>query len=102
MTPRFLYPFVFGSFLLLCALWLIPRAWYIRALALDSEMRANVPAHMRSISDAHGWPLSDISLLEIQPKFIRILHRTHMRGPDPKECFVVRFGSTVLHECPTL
>ncbi len=100
MTPRFLYPLVFGIFLLLGATLLVPQAWQIRSLALDREIRSQVRSHIQQIADAHGWLLSDIALLEIQPKFIRILHRAHMRGRDPEECFIVRFGSSILHECP--
>ena len=80
-------------------LMLIPRAWDLRLLVLDANLRHKVPQEIRRIADEHGWILSDIDLQTIEKDRMTFVYRQHHRGEDPTECFTALFGTSQLLPC---
>ena len=90
-------PQILFGLLILCALIaFVPRIWNLRLMYIDPDIRAKVEARLRQEDQ---WPLSDITLLEVHEDWIKIRHRSHIRGDDPSACYVVRYTSPVLHQC---
>lgn len=78
---------------------LLPRAWALRSLALDSSVRGTASSTLRLMTDREGWLLSDITITRVAEHFLRFLHREHQRGEDPSTCFILRFEPLILIPC---
>ncbi len=62
----------------------------IRRLYVSSSMRSAVAVQLRDVARAKGWLLSDIDLEKVGPDgSIDLVHRRHVRGPDPAECWTI-------------
>ncbi|MDO8648468.1 MAG: hypothetical protein Q7R81_01665 [Candidatus Peregrinibacteria bacterium] len=90
---------VFGCVvLLLCALY-IPRVWALRLLYLDSTVRMHVQRELTEVATEEGWLVSDIIVRSVSEDAVMILHRGHIRGRDPRACFVLPFRSELKRPC---
>lgn len=78
---------------------LLPRAWALHSLYLDREERGHIRGTMQAVANEQGWLLSDMQLIRISDDRIRIIHREHVRGRDPEECFDALFASPELLPC---
>lgn len=79
--------------------FLVPRAWSLRLLYLNHEVRDHVRESMQQFSEEQGWVLSDISVQEVQHDGFRLLYREHHRGVDSARCFTYVFHSSDLRPC---
>ncbi|MBI2117271.1 polyprenol monophosphomannose synthase [Candidatus Peregrinibacteria bacterium] len=78
---------------------LLPRAWSLRLLYLDRAVRLEVQSSLLRFREERGWLLSDVELREVRRDGFRFLHRQHLRGEDPVECFTYTFADRALHHC---
>jgi len=78
---------------------LVPRVWSLRLLYLDRAVRLEVQSSMLRFREEQGWLLSDVQLLEVHRDGFRFLHRQHLRGEDPVECFTYTFTDRSLRVC---
>ncbi|MBI2523744.1 polyprenol monophosphomannose synthase [Candidatus Peregrinibacteria bacterium] len=78
---------------------LVPRAWSLRFLYLDRAVRLEVQSSLLRFREERGWLLSDVELREVRRDGFRFLHRQHLRGADPVECFTYFFTDRVLRSC---
>jgi dolichol-phosphate mannosyltransferase len=89
-------------FLAVCAVLVVlflARLWPIRLLYLDPQVRQKTEQVMRRLADEQGWNLSDLSLQSLTASDAVIIHRAHVRGPDPQECMQITFDSFARHPC---
>ncbi|MEI8229883.1 MAG: polyprenol monophosphomannose synthase [Candidatus Peregrinibacteria bacterium] len=77
----------------------VPRAWAIRSLYSDYEIRMNAQENLQSIARERGWLLSDISIESIQGNTLRLEHQLHRREASTSECFMVNLPSAVVLPC---
>ncbi len=83
-------PSLFGLITLLLALALLPRAWSLRFLYTDAQLRANVKTALETVAQREGWLLSDISLVSVTPQTLSIIHQDHLRTAQPRErCTII-------------
>lgn len=83
-------PRAFAATVAVLAVAFSVRAWPLRALYLDSSLRAAVSSQVRDLAAAKGWPVSDLSVDSIAADgTLRLTHRVHGRGVDPEECIVL-------------
>jgi hypothetical protein len=96
--PR-VYQIVFwiacAAIFIVCA-W---RLWDLRLLYANATYRSYIQNGMTSISDARGWPLSDISIRAVYDDRVRLIHRVHRKGPDDTDCLDAIFESDALPPC---
>lgn len=78
---------------------LVPRVWSLRFLYLDRTVRSNVQSAMTQFREERGWLLSDVQLLEVDRSGLRFLHRQHLRGEDPVECYEYFFSEKSIRLC---
>jgi dolichol-phosphate mannosyltransferase len=93
---------VWGLFWLLCLLMFIALLFMlspIRSLYLDAAVRAQVMHVLQEASVSEGWLLSDITVDEVRPGYLRVGHREHMRGDDAFHCHVFRLPSAQPEPC---
>jgi len=83
--------FVFLS--LFVAVWIGTRLWSLRLLYANPAMQLAVQDEFQRLSAEEGWLLSDLTIAQLTEERMRIIHREHRRGPDPRRCFVVQFRS---------
>lgn len=95
---RWLWP-LFWLLCVVIAVVLLPRAWALRSLYLDRELRGHVRGTIEAVAREQGWLLSDMELRSVSDDRIRIVHRQHVRGADPKECVDALFASPELLPC---
>jgi hypothetical protein len=89
----------FLLFLIVCALALAPRIWFLRMLYLDGSIRMAAERRLQEAVDREGWLLSDVSIRGVTPQAVTFIHREHLRGEDPETCHVLRLSDTTLHPC---
>ena len=64
------------------------RAWQLRYLYLDQQVREEIQQSLQDLSADEGWLLSDLSVVEANCDYqIKVLHREHKKGRDTTECF---------------
>lgn len=78
---------------------LVPRVWSLRLLYLDRAVREDVQSSLLRFREDQGWLLSDVQLLEVHREGFRFLHRQHVRGEDPVECYLYSFTDHTLRPC---
>ncbi len=89
-------------FIILCitlGLLLLSRAWPLRALYLDADVRSRVKAELQAVADRHGWLLSDLSVRSVTAEEMQVIRRAHGRGADPEVCLRVRFADSSILPC---
>jgi len=80
----------FKSYIALLAIvvvLLVPRAWDLRLLYIDADVRSKVEVLLREESERNGWVLSDLSIVSLTTTTARLCYREHRRGEDPISCF---------------
>ncbi len=90
------------AFLLLVALVSLcfaPRLWAIRTLYLDASARAAAASALPAAADREGWLVSDLEVIAADASSLTVLHRRHLRGPDPVTCHVLRLSDAALLPC---
>lgn len=92
-TP--LFAFISAVIAIVC-LW---RLWDLRLLYLNATYRSYVQQGMTSLSDARGWPLSDLSVRAVYGDKVRLIHRVHRKGPDSADCLELPFESDAILPC---
>lgn len=92
-TPLFIL--VAACVAMLC-LW---RIWDIHLLYTNATIRGYVRLGITSLSDARGWPLSDLSVDAVYPTKVRLIHRVHRTGPDEITCLELPFESDAVLPC---
>jgi dolichol-phosphate mannosyltransferase len=65
------------------------RAWNLRLLVLDPQVRERTRQAFRSLSQTEGWLLSDLSLRRVEPTRLEILYRPHDRLHTSAKCILV-------------
>lgn len=75
------------------------RLWDLHLLYTNATLRGYILQGMTSLSDARGWPLSDMELRAVYPDRFRIIHRVHRKGPDETECLDGIFESDAFPPC---
>lgn len=90
---------LFIAVLLLVGLVMLPRLWSLRLLYIERDVRVRTQERIEEIVEEQGWLLSDISLTHVTRESIQILHRSHIRGSDPEECFLLSIDSSTLTPC---
>lgn len=78
---------------------LIPRAWSLQVLYMDSDVRHDVQESLHSLSEERGWILSNLSVQEVWYKGFRFIHREHHRGKDVADCYTYTFSSSSVRSC---
>lgn len=78
---------------------LFPRAWALRLLYTNAAVRAQVREGVERLATERGWLRSDISFRSVRRTGFSFLHRQHVRGRDPIECFTYSFSNHVLRGC---
>jgi dolichol-phosphate mannosyltransferase len=86
--PRFFVRNWFLMILTVTTIFLIPRAWSLRMM-ISKDTRAQILTAVEIVALDEGWLLSNISLRNITKEHIRIVHRSHRRGEDSKECLII-------------
>lgn len=79
----------FVGILVLLSLAFLPRAWALRSLYVDREVRRATQAALTQVADQQGWLLSDLAVIEVTVEQARVIHRHHHRGEDPERCYVI-------------
>lgn len=82
---------LFWGAILLVLLLTLPRAWALRPLYLDAQVRTQTEQSLRFLADTHGWLLSDLAVQRVERDSMTVLHRSHHRGPDEQECLLLFF-----------
>ncbi len=80
----------------LLILVLVPRAFLLRTLFLNTSVRSTVSTALREIADHQGWLLSDITLLSVTPDTVTLTHRPHLRVPTPTTFCTMTLSTTSL------
>lgn len=75
------------------------RAWHLRFLTIDSAVRLRTQSALQRVASERGWLLSDLDVDSVTPFSARVIHREHLRGKDPVECFILRFQPLTLIPC---
>jgi hypothetical protein len=75
------------------------RLWDLRLLYTNATLRGYVQQGMTSLSDARGWPLSDLSIRAVYDDKVRLIHRVHRKGPDEITCLDLPFESDAVLPC---
>lgn len=99
LLRRFRWSFLFLAVCIALLFLLFPRAWELRLLYADAAVRAQVREGVEKLAAERGWLRSDISFRSVQRTGFTFLHRQHMRGRDPVECFTHSFSDRVLRTC---
>ncbi len=89
-------------FLLLTALilgYFLPRAFALSPLYLSSAVRSDAMHAITTVADREGWMRSDIELMSVDGKGMRIVHRRHGLSAVQPECFDVSFDVLQLVPC---
>lgn len=83
-------PRIFTVIVLVLAAMFLARAWSLRYLYFDASLRSAVASQLQSVAVAKGWLVSDIRIdaLSVDGS-MRLTHRSHMRGTDPEECWLL-------------
>lgn len=89
--------FIFVSAVL--AIFFLWRLRDLRLLYTNATYRSYVRQGMTSLSDARGWPLSDLSIRAVYDDRVRLIHRVHRKGPDATECLELPFESDAILPC---
>ncbi len=90
-----LFVVISGIITIVC-LW---RLWDLRLLYTNATYRSYVHQGMTSLSDARGWPLSDLSVRAVYSDRVRLIHRVHRKGPDAVDCLDLPFESDAVLPC---
>ncbi len=94
---RWLLPIAAVSLVLLFLLF--SRAWALRFLYFNRAVRSEAQSTLLRFREERGWLLSDVLLREVHRDGFRFLHRQHLRGKDPVECFTYTFIDRTLRPC---
>lgn len=95
---RIQWPLFWGAcFVTLIALCM--RVWPLRMMYLNPVVRHNVETTLRRVSDQNGWLLSDLSVRSVTGNSVTVIHRAHVRGEDPSECFVLPYDDSPVQPC---
>lgn len=65
------------------------RAWDLRLLFLDAQVRDRTKMALESLSDTEGWLLSDLSLRKVSATSLEVLYRPHGRVAIAGQCIRV-------------
>lgn len=90
---------LFALVCVLIAIVLLVRIRPIRLLYTDAAVRADAERAIRHTAEAEGWILSDLSIRELTARRVVLVHRLHLRGPDPEECIAVDLASLAYRRC---
>ncbi|OGJ55128.1 hypothetical protein A3D11_03600 [Candidatus Peribacteria bacterium RIFCSPHIGHO2_02_FULL_49_16] len=82
---------VFVCFSAILVLLLGVRAWNLRFLYLDADLRQQVRLSVESLTKEQGWLMSDILFQEVYKSGFRVLHRRHGRGEDAIQCYELSY-----------
>lgn len=83
-----------SAFIALCL-----RVWPLRMMYLNPVVRHNVETTLHRVSDQNGWLLSDLSVRSVAGNNVTVIHRAHVRGEDPSECFVLPYDDSPVQPC---
>lgn len=78
---------------------LVVRAWPLRPLYMDSELRSRVSVLVQATAKREGWLLSGVSIDRVSDKAVRLRYRSYLRGEDPVRCHDLHLESGTLHPC---
>ena len=65
------------------------RAWNLRLLVLDTEVRERTKMAFESLSETEGWLISDLSLRSVSATSLTMIYRPHGLGDVPAKCIRV-------------
>lgn len=99
LLRRFRWSFLFIAVCVALLFLLFPRAWALRLLYTSAVVRAQVREGVERLAAERGWLRSDISFRSVRRTGFSFLHRQHVRGRDPVECFIYSFSDRVLRVC---
>lgn len=79
---------LFFWLLIACSfVFLVPRAWALRLLILDPQVRAQATTALQEIATREGWLLSDITLRSVASDHLGLLYAPHRRtSATPRPC----------------
>jgi len=83
-------------------IFLSVRAWHLRLLVLDPQVRDRTRAAMQSLSDTEGWLISDLSLRRVESTRIELIHHPHGRSNVSARCIRVGFEYFAWSPCDAL
>jgi dolichol-phosphate mannosyltransferase len=96
-------PFLFAIVTIVVALVLLPRALALRLLYTDASLRARAQSTLENVALHEGWLLSDIELLSVSSGSLSIVHRDHVRTPQPSlRCTIALQTSRLTCDAPSL
>jgi len=65
------------------------RAWNLRLLVLNPQVRERAKLAFESLSDTEGWLISDLSLRAMSQTHLEMIYHPHGRAPSPAKCIRV-------------
>ncbi len=85
--------------LIITALPFAARAFALSPMFFDPSFAQVVEERVREVADREGWLLSDMELRRVGRESVTLLHRQHIRGPDPTACFMLSLADGALTPC---
>ncbi len=73
--------------------------WNLLPLYTNAQTRNAVKTAMTTVAEREGWLLSDMLVTSVTADKIRLTHRQHLRGTDPKTCVRITLSDSSLHSC---
>lgn len=89
---------IFVGILLVIAVPLCLRFLNLLSLYTNATFRSLAEQTVRTAVDREGWLLSDVSL-NIEKRGVQLLHRQHMRGTDPIDCYFIAIETAFIDPC---
>ncbi len=89
-------------FLMICTgliMFFGSRAWSLRFLYLDANVRQHVQEALVKVANERGWLLSSIQLQRVTHDAVRFVYQEYQRGHDTQRCFDLQLSSTTLLPC---
>ncbi|MFH0851620.1 MAG: polyprenol monophosphomannose synthase [Candidatus Peregrinibacteria bacterium] len=65
------------------------RAWNLKLLILDPQVRERTKMAFESLSNTEGWLISDLSLRSVSATSLKMIYRPHGRAASPAKCIRV-------------
>lgn len=88
--------------LLLAAMPFAVRIMALGPMYVDPVLARTVESRVQEMATREGWLLSDIDLQWVTDESVTLLHRQHIRGPDPMSCFTLSLADASLAPCANI
>ncbi|MDD5103618.1 MAG: polyprenol monophosphomannose synthase [Candidatus Peribacteraceae bacterium] len=85
-----------------CGVYLSVRAWQVKLLIFDAQVRERTRMAFTSLSNTEGWLISDLSLRKVDSQNLQIMYRPHGRVRVPAKCMLVGLDYFGWSPCDTL